>query len=98
MFYPVTIKALESKLRELAPDVLPQQIELEMGKVAPICHLLWMIEEVKLMDTNSVESSTKAARFLAWILHDIEFQCLWDNKYSRDLVRIDVKNGFDRPH
>lgn len=98
MFYEATIKAVEMLVQELEPGVLAQELDIPKSGPVPLPYLLWMAEEVKNMDTSSLELAVKAGRWIGWILREIEVQGFWDNNHSRDLTREDKVNGLDRPH
>jgi hypothetical protein len=92
MYYPNTIAAIEA----IFPGV--QSVEHPQSKPCPE-HILWMCEGIKNMDTTSLDAAFKAARWLGWILCAVEVMAEgWTNQISRDLVRQDVTQGYDRPH
>lgn len=98
MFYPATTKAVEILIQGVAPGITGQQLAVPKCGPVSFAHLLWMIEEIRVMDTDSVDAAIKAGRYIGWVLREVESQGFWDNEHTRDLVRGDVQNGFHRPH
>jgi hypothetical protein len=61
-------------------------------------YILWMLEQIEKMPSESIESATKAGRWLGWILCIVEEKLkLWTNEQSRNITRMDVRIGFDIP-
>lgn len=98
MYYQGTIAALRAAIEEAQPGTLATYSDLVLGQVAPFSYLLWMCDEVEKMDTTSVDESAKAGRWMGWVFAHAELGGIWDNARTRDLVREDRKNGFDKPH
>ncbi len=96
MYYQNTIQAFKRRLSEEFPGSQPSQTQ----EGAPVHeYLLWMVIQIEQMDTASLDSALKAGRWLGWVLHAIEETLgWWPNAYSRDIVRVDVAAGRDRPH
>lgn len=93
MYYPETI----SRVRKAIPCD-GQFIKPVSGKPAAPAYLVWMCDEIEKMSTSSEEDALKAGRWIGWILAHMELQGFWENDRSRDYVRIDKANGFDKPH
>lgn len=92
MYYPNTINKIEQKIAEkfTTTQANPDVTDLPG-------YTLWMIDQIKNMG-QSENGSLKAARWLGWILRVVENDLnLWDNSFSRDLVRADVEMGLDKP-
>lgn len=85
-YYPVTLTAVQRELS--CPPV---------NEPTRILHLQWMCGQLENMDPFSLSAALKAARWIGWILRDIEAMNIWPNSVSRDLVRADALGGFDRP-
>ncbi len=99
MFYPHTIAELRTAIEERFPgtksacmDKLPER------RLAPPSYLLWMCDEVSKMKTDTVDDAVKAARWMGWVFTHVELYGIWGNNKTRDLVRVDRKNGHDKPH
>lgn len=86
MAYPYTLTALLDMIGKEYDD-LPQKFNLK--KTNGICHILEMLKEVQ----DAEPKSLKAARWLGWVLRDMEERGYLTNEQSRNLVRIDVQNG-----
>jgi len=98
MYYPVTLDNLKRVIYDVFLDVHPEFSELHEQKVASPSYLLWMIQEVQDMDISSIDSALKAARWIGWIIAHTEMLVGFSNTESRDWVREDKTNGFDKPH
>lgn len=92
-YYPHTLAAIrtgiESKHGVTTPD--PDGVPANMAG-----YILWMAEQVKNMDSHSLESAIKAARWIGWMSKAVEDDLkLWDNQHTRDLIREDRLEGRD---
>ena len=85
MSYNYTITSL---LRMIIEE-LGKLPEYNFKKTGNIIHLLEMIKEIQ----DAGPKSLKAARWLGWVLRDMEERGFLTNEQSRNLVRIDVQNG-----
>ena len=52
--------------------------------------ILWMLEEIEKMDPAE---KGKAGRWFGWIAGYLEVMEFLTNAQTRDMVRVDVKNG-----
>lgn len=98
MYYYHTIQAIRTKIEEKESGTKPGFSELKPGSVAPLSYLLWMCDQIEIMETWSIENSCKAARWIGWILAHVEIHGIWDNNESRELVRYDCSQDLDQPH
>lgn len=98
MYYKGTIAALRAAIQEIQPGTQAEYLDLVPGNVVPLSYLLWMCEEVQKMDISSVDESAKAGRWMGWVFAHVELAGVWDNTKTRDLVRDDRRNGYDKPH
>lgn len=94
-YYPNSLDTIERALRERFPGV-----ESDGGAIitnAP-AYLLWMVEQVRGMDSSSYEEAAKAGRWLGYIFRGVEELGLWDNTRTREITRVDVKRAhYDLP-
>jgi hypothetical protein len=98
MYYQGTITALRASIKEARPGVCAEYSELVPNEIAPLPYLLWMCDEVEKMDTCSIDDSVKAGRWMGWVFAHAELAGIWDNAKTRDVVRDDRRNGYDKPH
>jgi hypothetical protein len=98
MYYLGTIRALRVAVEEVEPGVTAKYTDVVPGEVAPLSYLLWMCDEVQKMDVTSIDDAVKAGRWVGWVFAHAELAGLWTNTQTRDHVREDRKNGFDKPH
>lgn len=95
MYYQNTVRAV----REMMGDVKSAESDLSKpSQNVPQAHLLWMCDQLEKMDTESFDNALKAGRWIGWILAHVERNSVWSNARSRDLVRLDRTQGFDKPH
>lgn len=85
--YLYTLTEITRVIREKDPRVVPNKGSYVSGKgkVAPLSHLLWMVNEI-----GKIDDPEKAGPLVGYVLAHIEFQGFWDNKKSLDLLRKDV--------
>jgi hypothetical protein len=57
-----------------------------------------MCVKISKMYTRHPKNALKAARWIGWILSQMELQGFWTNAQSRNLIRRDVRFEFDKPH
>lgn len=98
MYYQGTIAALQAAIQEVNPGTQSEYSDLVSCKAAPLSYLLWMCDQVQKMDITSVDESAKAGRWMGWVFAHTELAGIWDNAKTRDLVREDRRNGYDKPH
>lgn len=98
MYYSKTIAAVRAALGEKYPAARAEYASIAPGAVAPPSYLLWMCEEILMMDASSVDESAKAGRWIGWVAAHVELLGIWDNDRTRDLIREDRRNGYDKPH
>ncbi|MFM2381581.1 MAG: hypothetical protein RLZZ76_348 [Candidatus Parcubacteria bacterium] len=91
MFYQNTIQCVRAQF----PTVEPCESAMTTGEA----HLLWMCEKIESFDEDSLQYAFKAARWIGWVLAGVEqsSHAHWTNENSREIVRLDVKQGFDKP-
>lgn len=101
MYYQNTLNEIESYLRVQGYEPL----EDKNGHHTP-AHILWMVEQVKVLSGWSPAAAAKAGRWVGWMLAALEERANngsshhpdpWTNARSRDLVREDVTVKLDRP-
>ena len=85
MYYPNSIE----KFREIIKKDYPDAESKDSMDDIP-SYLLWMLDEIEVMD-----DSKKAGRWLGYVIGRAEALGLMENEESRNIVREDVKNGFD---
>lgn len=98
MYYKNTVHEIRKLINDISPNLKPIQFELIEAKRVPFNHILWMCDKIEKMDISFFDEAIKAARWIGWVLAHMELTGTWNNKQSRDLVRIDRKLGFDKPH
>lgn len=98
MYYQKTVAQIRTAIEHTQPGTQPEYSELVPGEIAPYSYLLWMCDEVQKMDTTSVDEAVKAGRWMGWVFAHLELRGVWENKSTRDLVREDRRNGYDKPH
>lgn len=98
MYYQGTIAALRVAIEEKSPGTRAEYSDLVPGDLAPLSYLLWMCDEVQKMSVTSTDESVKAGRWMGWVFAHAELFGIWDNTRTRDLVREDRRNGYDKPH
>lgn len=86
-YYPVTITEVRRVLRDPSALWSPTMTQ----------HLLKMCDQIDHFDVFSLAAALKAARWIGWILAEVEQRDHWPNSVSRDLIRADVLHGHDRP-
>lgn len=95
MYYSRTASEVFTKIIEVYPNAGPDENRDDDSLEN---YILWMTEKVMQMNRDSLEDALKAARWVGWILCMVEEKLgLWDNNFSRDLVRDDVINGRHLP-
>jgi hypothetical protein len=88
--------AVETELRARFPDAQPDGDAIDTNAPA---YLLWMVEQVRGMDTRSVKEAVRAGRWMGYIFRWVEEIGLWDNARTREIVRADVRQAdYDLPH
>jgi hypothetical protein len=75
--------------RELEPKLVNNPRLIDFKKFRNISHCLFMVMKIQEMGQQSL----KAARWLGWLLRDMEERGFLTNEQSRNLVRVDVQNG-----
>ena len=98
LYYYHTIQAIRKKIEEKEPGTKPEFSELKPGSVAPLSYILWMCDQIEIMETWLIENSCKSGRWIGWVLAHIEMYSIWDNNESRELVRYDCSLDLDQPH
>ena len=84
--YPYTI----SKIRE-QEDIIRSTIEtpgLKPDEKLSYEHIEYMCNEIEKMTDRD-----KASRWIGYLLRMMEQLEIWDNDYSRGMIRIDLKKG-----
>jgi hypothetical protein len=93
MSYPYTMAAvldvISKEYAKLEPILIQNPDMINCKKLININHVLMMIKEIQ----DAEPKSLKAARWLGWLLRDMEERGFLTNEQSRALVRIDVQNG-----
>ena len=99
MYYQGTIRAIREAIREKHPSM--EALFVDLSRLdephVPFAYLLWMCDEIEKMDITSIDQAIKAGRWIGWISAHVESKGLWKNDKTRDLVREDKENGFDKP-
>lgn len=98
MFYSGSISVLKTAILEKFGVIEARFEELEKGRVASPSYLLWMCDEVSRMDTTSLDEAVKAARWMGWVFAHAELIGIWTNTDTRNHVRKDREQAFDKPH
>lgn len=95
-FYPISIEAAWLAIKQRFPGAVPDKSQgPQKGEIAKPGYLLWMLAEIAGWD-GSMQSATKAARWLGWIFRDLEIQGLLDSEETKKLFKQDVAQGNDR--
>ena len=100
-WYPLTRMALDAAIQAKAPGLKAEESAYAFklpnrngeGEFDTMAHLLWMSE--KLNEDEESFSSTKAARWIGWMLCAAEALYLWTNDRSRAYITLDVEAGYD---
>ncbi len=90
-YYPNSI----ARLREIIKKHFPNATAKEGLDDLP-SHLLWMLQEIAGMKVNPKGNSRKAGRWIGYVIGRLESPELLTNEESRNMVRQDVQNGYDR--
>lgn len=86
-YYPVTITEVRTVLKK-DPSALCSTMTQ---------HLQEMCDTIDAFDPFTAADAFKAARYVGWILAQVESGGHWTNDISRDYVRADVLHGRDMP-
>jgi hypothetical protein len=98
MYYQGTIAALRDAIERIQPGVTAARTELIPGQAAAFGYLLWMCDEIGSMGTKSFDEAVKAGRWIGWVAAHAELAGIWTNHETRELIRKDRADGFDKPH
>jgi hypothetical protein len=98
LYYKKTIATVRATIARMEPETRAEYSELKDKEVAPSSYILWMCDEIERMDTSSVDEAIKAGRWIGWVTAHIELAGVWNNRTTRDLIRSDRRDGYDKPH
>jgi hypothetical protein len=94
-YYCGTIRSITHRIEERYTSCTSESTILNPDKHALLLILEHVIEHVNGLDPDSDEDSCLAAFLIGWVLAHAELHDLLTNAESRNLVRADVKNGYE---
>lgn len=94
-YYPHSLETLEREIKGRFSAAKPDEHVIDTDMPS---YLLWMIERMRTFDITSQKDALKAARWLGWMWGVVEYDLkLWNNARTREITRVDVRNGHDMP-
>ena len=98
MFYKNGCEKIHTVVTEIYPNALPFRCDDTVNKKDLPSHLLWMVNDMKKWDTNSIKRAAKAGRWIGWMFRALEELDVWNKGDSRKLSKRDVDEGYHLPH
>jgi hypothetical protein len=96
-YYLNSCRAIVSSITENFPYAEANEATGPIGREQLPGHLLWMALQISNWDATNLKYSSKAGRWIGWMLRSMEELDIWTNDDSRRFVREDVEEGYDLP-